>query len=318
MAELQVLHVDDEPDMRLLVQMSLGLDTGISTRSAASGTEALDAASFWKPDVILLDAVMPGMDGLATLQALQANPKTAGIPVLFLTGRCSDSDIGAFRANGSAGVIAKPFDPQALATAIRGYVQATAITAADAGPTPPLGSTPDFAGRSSGPAGTGALPFGGAGLFGTTTEALLLDGNGHAFALTIADQFAGRSGGAAAPLPETWAPALLPSPAVAQAAPALTVHVTPLSPATLSSILGVDPTSLLHGDDAWATRSPQTGIEGAAFAIGHAIGCAPGGGAIDPSIPDREVAGLDALHHLGSISASTDWAAVILPRAAMH
>ena len=123
MAAIRVLHVDDEPDVRLLVEASLGLDPGLVTQSCASGTEALAIAAHWRPDVILLDATMPGMDGPTTLAELKHDPLTAGIPVLFLTASCQDSDVDHFKAMGSVGVIAKPFDPRALAPSVRSHAQ---------------------------------------------------------------------------------------------------------------------------------------------------------------------------------------------------
>lgn len=123
MAEIRVLHVDDEPDVRLLVEASLGLDPGLVTQSCASGVEALAIAAHWRPDVILLDATMPDMDGPATLAQLKHDPQTAGIPVLFLTASCRASDVNAFKALGSVGVIAKPFDPRALAPSVRSHAQ---------------------------------------------------------------------------------------------------------------------------------------------------------------------------------------------------
>lgn len=121
MADIRVLHVDDDPDVRLLVEASLGLDPGLVTQSCASGAEALTMAAHWRPDLILLDATMPDMDGPATLAQLKHDPQTAGIPVLFLTASCQDSDVERFRAIGSAGVIAKPFDPRALAPSVRSH-----------------------------------------------------------------------------------------------------------------------------------------------------------------------------------------------------
>ena len=304
MADLQVLHVDDEPDMRLLVKLSLELDTGMSTRSASSGPEALDATTYWRPDVILLDAVMPGMDGLATLRALQTNPKTAGIPVLFLTGRCGAGDIDSFKASGSAGVIAKPFDPQALAAAIRGFVHATDGDAA-------AGVPPDFAGRSSLPAGpdgglaAATFPIGVptlAGAVGATTEALLLDMHGNAFALTITDQPGGSS--------------RLP---VGPAAPAFAVHVAPLDASTLGDVLGAEPATLLITDDVGMAAWDHPAIQGAAFPIVHASGCSPTRGAMDLAGLDQTAAGLDLVHHTGAaVTPVGDWSALILPRASMH
>jgi CheY-like chemotaxis protein len=122
MTALRVLHVDDEPDIREVVELSLGLDPDFTTRSCASGEEALAVAAEWPPDIILLDVMMPAMDGPTTLARLRDNTRTAGIPVVFMTARAQSSDLEHFRSLGAAGVIPKPFDPMTLAASVRGYV----------------------------------------------------------------------------------------------------------------------------------------------------------------------------------------------------
>ena len=118
-----MLHVDDEPDIREVVKISLGLDPEFSTRSCASGQEALGAAADWAPDIILLDVMMPVMDGTATLANLRENPLTAGIPVVFMTARAQSRELDLFRSLGAVGVIPKPFDPMTLAASVRAYVE---------------------------------------------------------------------------------------------------------------------------------------------------------------------------------------------------
>lgn len=120
---IHVLHVDDEPDIREVAEISLGLDPGLSTRSCGSGEEALKVAAEWNPDIILMDVMMPVMDGPATLSHLRDNPATANIPVIFMTARAQTRELDRFRALGAVGVIPKPFDPMTLAAAVRQYVQ---------------------------------------------------------------------------------------------------------------------------------------------------------------------------------------------------
>jgi two-component system OmpR family response regulator len=122
MTATRVLHVDDEPDIREVVDISLGLDPSFQTRSCASGQEALVAAVEWNPDIILLDVMMPGMDGAATLARLRANPLTAGIPVVFMTARAQSRELDLFRSLGAVGVIPKPFNPMTLAASVRAYI----------------------------------------------------------------------------------------------------------------------------------------------------------------------------------------------------
>jgi len=122
MTALRVLHVDDEPDIREVVDISLGLDPDFETRSCGSGSEAIAVANDWPPDLILLDVMMPGMDGPATLARLRENTKTASIPVVFMTARAQNRELDQFRSLGAAGVIPKPFDPMTLAASVRAYI----------------------------------------------------------------------------------------------------------------------------------------------------------------------------------------------------
>jgi CheY-like chemotaxis protein len=123
MTTIRILHVDDEPDIRAVVEISLGLDPAFVVRSCGSGQEALAVAADWLPDVILLDVMMPAMDGPATLLRLREDPKTAGIRVIFMTARAQTRELDRFRSLGAVGVIPKPFDPMNLAASVRNYVK---------------------------------------------------------------------------------------------------------------------------------------------------------------------------------------------------
>jgi CheY-like chemotaxis protein len=123
MTTLRILHVDDDPDMREVVEITLGLDPDLATRSCGSGAEALVAAIDWQPDIILCDVMMPVMDGPATLMRLRENALTADIPVIFMTARAQTRELDRFRSLGALGIIPKPFDPMTLAAAVRSYVQ---------------------------------------------------------------------------------------------------------------------------------------------------------------------------------------------------
>ena len=87
MTSLRVLHIDDEPDIREVVELSLGLDPAFSVRSCASGSDALATVADWSPDIILCDVMMPVMDGPATLLRLRECPQTVNTPVVFMTAR---------------------------------------------------------------------------------------------------------------------------------------------------------------------------------------------------------------------------------------
>jgi len=124
MVPLSVLYVDDEPDIREVVEISLGLDPAFAVRSCASGGEALATTADWSPDLILLDVIMPDMDGPMTLARMRERPHTANVPVVFMTARAQASELQALVALGAAGVIAKPFDPMTLAALVRRYAPA--------------------------------------------------------------------------------------------------------------------------------------------------------------------------------------------------
>ncbi len=124
MTSVRVLHVDDEPDIRQVVEISLGNDPTFAVRSCASGGEAIATTAKWLPDLILLDAMMPGMDGPTTLARLRQCPQTAKVPVIFITAKAQASELDRFLALGAAGVISKPFDPMTLAALIRPYALA--------------------------------------------------------------------------------------------------------------------------------------------------------------------------------------------------
>jgi CheY-like chemotaxis protein len=110
----KVLLVDDEPHIRRIGELSLkGVGKWIAVL-ASSGAEALTIAEQQKPDLILLDVMMPGMDGPATLQLLRASEATAGIPVIFMTAKVQKHEVDKYLAAGAVGVIPKPFDPMAL------------------------------------------------------------------------------------------------------------------------------------------------------------------------------------------------------------
>ena len=116
---MRVLYVDDEPDIREIAEIALNLDEGMIVQTAASGEEAVSKAITWRPDVILLDVMMPVMDGPMTLGKLRARTETAAIPVVFVTARTQTQEVERFRSLGAAAVISKPFDPMLLAAQVR-------------------------------------------------------------------------------------------------------------------------------------------------------------------------------------------------------
>ncbi|HAI58587.1 MAG TPA: hypothetical protein DCM32_01745 [Xanthomonadaceae bacterium] len=109
-----ILCADDDPDMRMILEVALGSVGGWQVTLAADGEEALAAARAERPDLILLDARMSGIDGTGALALLKADPALAGIPVAFVTGQAAAAEVAALRALGAVDVIAKPFDPLRL------------------------------------------------------------------------------------------------------------------------------------------------------------------------------------------------------------
>lgn len=117
---LKILHVDDEPDIREVAAMSLGIDPEIEVRSAPSGAEALKILeSDWRPDVVLLDVMMPELDGPGTLERLRQLPGHEATPVIFMTARAQAQEQSRFLELGAIAVIIKPFDPMTLAGQVR-------------------------------------------------------------------------------------------------------------------------------------------------------------------------------------------------------
>ena len=115
MNEPHVLIIDDESDIRDVAQMGLELIGGWHVATAPSGVAGMAQASADRPDVILLDVMMPEVDGPETLRMLQGDPATAAVPVVFLTARSQVADVEWLTGLGASGVIAKPFDPVTLA-----------------------------------------------------------------------------------------------------------------------------------------------------------------------------------------------------------
>jgi two-component system OmpR family response regulator len=120
---MKILIIDDDADIRLIAGLSLSRVGGMDVIEAASGAEGVRKAREECPDVILLDMMMPAMDGSETLAALRSQPATAGTPVIFLTAKTVVADVERMKALGAAGVLIKPFDPRTLSGDVRTLVQ---------------------------------------------------------------------------------------------------------------------------------------------------------------------------------------------------
>ncbi len=114
----RILFVEDDPDIQVVATMALESLGGFAVVSCGSGAEALSRFGEVSPDLVLLDVMMPGMDGPATLEALRRLP-AGGVPVVFMTARVQAHEIARYREMGAADVIAKPFDPMTLAETVQ-------------------------------------------------------------------------------------------------------------------------------------------------------------------------------------------------------
>ena len=120
MSTLQrILYVEDEPDIQAVAKLALEMVGGFEVKICSSGAEALREAEAFAPDMILLDVMMPGMDGPTTFKALRALPSLAEVPIAFMTAKVQPAEIEYFKSLGARDVIAKPFDPMNLATQVR-------------------------------------------------------------------------------------------------------------------------------------------------------------------------------------------------------
>lgn len=115
----RIMYVEDEPDIQAVARVALQAVGGFTVHICSSGEEALREVHQFKPDLILLDVMMPGMDGPGTLAALRALPGCEEVPVAFMTAKVQPSEVEHYKSLGALDVVAKPFDPMKLADQIR-------------------------------------------------------------------------------------------------------------------------------------------------------------------------------------------------------
>jgi len=115
----RILYVEDEPDIQTVARLALEMLGGFTVEICSSGTEALARAPEFVPDLILLDVMMPGMDGPTVLARLRELPGTAATPVDFMTAKFQPQEVAEYRSLGAVEVIGKPFDPVALPGQVR-------------------------------------------------------------------------------------------------------------------------------------------------------------------------------------------------------
>lgn len=120
MTELKrVLYVEDEPDIQTVAKLALEMIGGFEVKVCSSGTEALEHVNAFAPDLILLDVMMPGMDGPTTLKAIRERPDLIHIPVIFMTAKVQPQELHEYKLLGAVDVIPKPFDPMTLAATVQ-------------------------------------------------------------------------------------------------------------------------------------------------------------------------------------------------------
>jgi CheY-like chemotaxis protein len=117
----RVMCVEDDPDIRTILELSIGVIGGFTACLCASGPEALLKVEAFRPQLILLDVMMPEMSGPETLKELRKMPVMEGVPIVFLTAKAMQDEVEALLEFGATGIIVKTFDPVSLPQNIRIY-----------------------------------------------------------------------------------------------------------------------------------------------------------------------------------------------------
>jgi CheY-like chemotaxis protein len=115
---VKILYVEDEPDIQAVAKLALEAVGGFQLEVCSSGQEALQKAPEFAPDLILIDVMMPEMDGPTTVQALKKLPELNDVPVVFITAKVQQNEIAQLKQQGAIEVIAKPFDPMTLSETV--------------------------------------------------------------------------------------------------------------------------------------------------------------------------------------------------------
>jgi CheY-like chemotaxis protein len=116
---LRVLCVEDDDDIRRILRLSLEKIGRMTVELVADPTQAIDSMVASRPQLVMLDWMMPGVDGPALLRKMRENPETRGLPVVFVTAKASQRELAELRALGAAGAISKPFAAKDLPDQLR-------------------------------------------------------------------------------------------------------------------------------------------------------------------------------------------------------
>lgn len=115
MSTLQkIMMVEDDPDIQIVARMSLEAVGGFTVEVCSGGIEALEKIEGFAPDLVLLDVMMPDMDGPTVLKHLRERPATKELPIIFMTAKAQAHEVAAYKALGAVAVVSKPFDPMSL------------------------------------------------------------------------------------------------------------------------------------------------------------------------------------------------------------
>jgi len=115
----KILYVEDEQDIQAIAQIALEAVGGFTLKMCSNGEDALDQIIDFNPDLILLDVMMPGIDGPSTLKEIRTISQFTDTPAIFMTAKVQADEVDALRKHGAVDVIAKPFDPMTLADTIK-------------------------------------------------------------------------------------------------------------------------------------------------------------------------------------------------------
>lgn len=115
----RILYVEDEPDIQVVARLALETLGGFTVKICSSGSEALGCAPDFQPQLILLDVMMPGMDGTTTLSKLRELPQFAATPIIFMTAKVQPGEVAGYKKIGAIDVIPKPFDPMTLSSQVQ-------------------------------------------------------------------------------------------------------------------------------------------------------------------------------------------------------
>ena len=116
---VRIMHVEDDTSIQDVVRVALEIVGGFQVNTCSCGQDALDQFNQFQPQLVLLDVMMPGMDGPSTLKKMQSDFDLSTIPVVFMTAKVQANEIESYKALGAADVVVKPFDPMTLSDQIR-------------------------------------------------------------------------------------------------------------------------------------------------------------------------------------------------------